>query len=114
MLGAGGEASLREDQSRGRGKSVWRTKTNRGFRGIERRISVSFEATVVEADGCEVPVSILDISGSGFRISTNAEFNSGDEVTLRLGRRDIVRASICWVRCGEAGGVFIDPVPALN
>jgi hypothetical protein len=75
---------------------------------------VSFEATVIEADGCEVPVSILDISGSGFRISTNAEFTSGDEVTLRLGRSEKVRASICWVRGGEAGGIFIEPVPALN
>jgi hypothetical protein len=93
---------------------VWRSKTNRGFRGDERRISVSLEATVIEADGCEVPVSILDISGSGFRISTNAEFTCGDEVTLRLGRNENVRASICWVRGGEAGGIFTEPVPVLD
>ncbi len=93
---------------------MWRTKTNRGFRGIERRITVAFEATVIEADGCEVPVSILDISGSGFRISTNAQFSSGDEVSLRLGRTETVRASICWAHGGQAGGVFIEPAPSLN
>ena len=93
---------------------MWREKTNKGFRGLERRIAVSFEATVVEADGCEIPVSILDISGSGFRISTNAEFASGDEVSLRLGRSEAVRASICWAHGGEAGGIFIEPPPVLN
>ena len=86
----------------------------RGFRGTERRIAVAFEATVIEADGCEVPVSILDVSGSGFRISASAEFSAGDEVRLRLGRTAPVRAAICWTCGPEAGGIFLDPPRLLS
>ena len=96
-----------------RDKSMWR-KIGRGFRGKERRIAVAIDATVIESDGCEVPVSVLDVSGSGFRLSANAEFSVGDEVELRVGLTNPVRAAICWTRGLEAGGIFLEPAAQLS
>ena len=83
-----------------------------GLRGRERRITVSFDATLVEQDGCRVPVVVLDVSSSGFRITSNAELVVGEEVHLHLPKSEPVRAEICWTRGDEAGGIFLD-APSL-
>lgn len=83
-----------------------------GLRGRERRITVSFDATLIEPDGCRVPVVVLDVSSSGFRITSNSELVVGEEVHLHLPRSEPVRAEICWARGQEAGGIFLD-APSL-
>ncbi|MFL6734826.1 MAG: PilZ domain-containing protein [Sphingomicrobium sp.] len=89
-------------------------KFTKGFRGRERRIEVAFDAKLIEADGCEVDVTLLDVSSSGFRVKTNAVLDVGAEVQLVLERSDPLRAVICWARGNEAGGIFLDPVPAVD
>lgn len=84
-------------------------KISGGYRGRERRVAVAFEAALIEPDGCAVPVTVLDVSSSGFRITCNAELIVGEEVHLQLPRSAPVRATICWTRGDEAGGIFLDP-----
>ncbi|MEO5773100.1 MAG: PilZ domain-containing protein [Sphingomicrobium sp.] len=88
---------------------MMRRKIGAGLRGRELRISVAFEATLVEPDGCPVPVQVLDVSSSGFRITCNAELVVDEEVELHLPRASPVRATVCWTRGSEAGGIFLDP-----
>jgi hypothetical protein len=85
-----------------------------GIFGRERRINVQFEAVLREADGCEIRVQVLDVSSSGFRIHTNAELVTDEEVTLQIARSRPLRAKICWTRGAEAGGVFLDPAETLE
>lgn len=84
------------------------SKMSADFRGREPRIAVSFEATLIESDGCIIPISVLDVSSSGFRISSSAELVVGEEVQLKLPRSGPLRATICWTRGEQAGGIFLD------
>ncbi len=90
------------------------SQTRQSYLGRERRINVQFEAVVVESDGCHVRIQVLDVSSSGFRIQSNAEFVIDDEVLLKIPRSAPLRAKICWTRGREAGGIFLDPAEALG
>jgi hypothetical protein len=78
------------------------------------RIAVAAPAILIESDGCVVDVTVLDVSSSGFRISSNAELTVDEEVQLQIGKGKPVRAVICWTRGVEAGGNFIDPPEELD
>lgn len=90
-----------------------RAKLANVSRDREHRVSVSFDATLIEPDGCVVPVTVLDVSGSGFRISSHSELVVGEEVRLHLPPSEPVRANICWTRGSEAGGIFLEAPPIL-
>jgi len=89
-------------------------KDGKGYLGRERRVAVSMPGTLIEADGCAIAVEVLDVSSSGFRITTNAELVVGEEVQLELARSAPLRATILWTRGRECGGAFLDPVEALD
>lgn len=76
----------------------------------ERRVTLNCDAVVTECDGCTVDVMIVDVSSSGFRLRSVAEFELGSTITLQMREARPVRAEIRW-SCGhESGGVFLDPI----
>ena len=82
----------------------------RGYKDRSARVRVTCDGVLTEADGCEVPVVVIDVSSSGFRLTSRSELEPGSEVELRVQKLAPVRALIRWT-CGyEAGGVFLDPV----
>ncbi len=74
------------------------------------RIRTSIEAVLVDSDGGELPVQVVDLSSGGFRLRADEALVVGEEVRLRVERYGDFPAVIRWVRGGEAGGVFLQPV----
>jgi len=70
------------------------------------RVDVRKAAIVVNSDGDEISVTILDISGSGFRLHVLEKLNIGEFVRLRVDD-EILSAQIRWVLGDEAGGAFL-------
>jgi hypothetical protein len=73
------------------------------------RIDVRKPATVINSDGLEVEATILDISGSGFRLQLVDKLYIGEFVSLRVDD-ELIPAQIRWVLGDEAGGAFLGPV----
>jgi len=73
------------------------------------RIDVRKAATVINSDGVEVGATLLDVSGSGFRLHVLEKLNIGEFVSLRVDD-ELVPAQIRWVLGDEAGGAFLGPV----
>jgi len=72
----------------------------------EPRVDVRKPAIVINSDGVESVVTILDISSNGFRIELDDQLNIGEFVALRVeGER--MEAQIRWVLGKEAGGTFL-------
>lgn len=83
---------------------------SRGYRQRPARIDIRLDATLIEPDGCRVPIVIVDVSRDGFRLQSRDELVTGDEVSLQVAKAPPVRARIEWT-CGfEAGGTFLDSV----
>ena len=77
------------------------------------RVDVRKAALLINSDGLEVEATILDISGSGFRLRVVDKLYSDELVSLRIDS-DLVRAQIKWVLGDEAGGVFLAPVDSRS
>jgi len=74
-----------------------------------RRIDLRKPATLINSDGMEVDVTILDVSSGGFRLEVSESLRVGESVTLRVDREE-VPAQIQWVLGNEAGGIFLAPI----
>ena len=74
-----------------------------------RRIDVRKPAILVNCDGIEVEVMLLDISSNGFRVEVDDQLHVGERVSLRVDG-ELVSAEIRWVLGKEAGGTFLTPV----
>ena len=74
------------------------------------RVQTSITALLVDSDGGELSVEIIDLSSGGFRLRTSEAIVAGEEVRLRVKRYGDFPAQIQWVRGGEAGGRFLEPV----
>ena len=74
---------------------------------------MSMKAVLVDSDGGEISVEIVDLSKGGFRIRAGETLVRGEEVRLRVSRYGDFRAIIQWVEGFEAGGRFLDPVQIL-
>src|SRR4051812_26536242 len=72
------------------------------------RVDVRKAAVITNSDGDEVNVTILDISGGGFRLHVLEKLNIGEFIRLRVDD-DILHAQIRWVLGQEAGGAFLAP-----
>jgi hypothetical protein len=70
------------------------------------RVDVRKGAIVINSDGDEIDVTLLDISGSGFRLQLSDKLHIGEFVQLRVDD-DTVAAQIKWVLGDEAGGTFL-------
>jgi hypothetical protein len=72
------------------------------------RIDVRKPAIVINSDGVAVEVTLLDVSGSGFRMHVLENFRIGEFVSVRVDHTE-VPAQIRWVLGEEAGGAFLAP-----
>ena len=77
------------------------------------RVDVRKAATLINSDGLEVDATVLDISGSGFRLQVLEKLYVGEFVSLRVDD-ELVPARIKWVLGDEAGGTFLEPVDSRN
>ena len=73
------------------------------------RVDVRKAATVINSDGEEISATVLDISGSGFRLHVSDTLNIGEFIQLRVDDA-LVPAQIRWVLGDEAGGAFLGAV----
>lgn len=77
------------------------------------RVDVRKAATLINSDGLEVDATVLDVSGSGFRLQLVEKLYVGELVSLRVDD-ELAPARIKWVLGDEAGGNFLEPVDSSN
>jgi hypothetical protein len=65
---------------------------------------------LVDSDGGELSVEVIDLSSGGFRLRAGEALVVGEQIRLRVERYGDFPAIIRWVRGGEAGGVFLQPI----
>ncbi len=73
------------------------------------RVDLRKSATLINADQIAMEVTILDVSGSGFRLRVADTLKIGEFVTLRV-EGEAVPAQIRWALGNEAGGAFLAPI----
>jgi PilZ domain len=71
------------------------------------RVDLLRPAVVIDANGAEFGVLLLDVSSGGFRLKVEEDLKIGEFVTLRVGNHDEFQAQIRWVLGDEAGGMFL-------
>jgi hypothetical protein len=74
------------------------------------RIDLRRPAVLIDSDGSEQNVTILDVSSGGFRLEVTEAPRIGEFVTLRVERGEEFDAQIRWSLGNEAGGVFLTAV----
>jgi hypothetical protein len=62
---------------------------------------------LINSDGVETDVLILDISSGGFRLQLEDPVRIGEIVTLRVEHAQEFAAQIRWALGTEAGGAFL-------
>ena len=67
-------------------------------------------AILIDSDGGELPVTVLDLSSGGFRLQAGEMLVVGEEVRLRVSRYGDFPARIQWVTGQQCGGRFLEPV----
>ena len=79
---------------------------------VERalRIDVHRSALMIDSQGDEHPVTLLNISSRGFALETERPIFAGEDVRLRVDRHDELSGQICWTRGYEAGGTLTQAV----
>lgn len=78
-----------------------------GFSKRAPRIDLKRPAVLIDSDGCESAVTILDVSSGGFRLEVSEGSRIGEFVTLRVERGQEFPAQIRWALGSQAGGVFL-------
>lgn len=78
-----------------------------GFSKRAPRVDLRRPAVLIDSDGSESDVIILDVSSGGFRLQVTESPRIGEFVTLRVEHRDEFPAQIRWALGEEAGGVFL-------
>lgn len=78
--------------------------------GRPPRIGTSIDAILIDSDGGELSVVVLDLSSGGFRLHADEALVEGEAVRLRVPRYGDYPAQIQWIRGNEAGGRFLEPV----
>ena len=74
------------------------------------RVQTSLEAVLVDSDGGELPVEVIDLSSGGFRLRASEQLVLGEQIRLRVARYGDFSAQVQWVEGHEAGGRFLEPV----
>lgn len=74
------------------------------------RVRTSLAAVLVDSDGGELTVDVIDLSAGGFRLRAGESVVVGEQVRLRVPRYGDFPARIQWGEGDEAGGRFIEPV----
>ena len=81
-----------------------------GFIKRAPRVELRRPATLIDSDGVEFDVIVVDISSGGFRLEVTETPRIGDMVKLRVERGQEFAAQIRWALGTDAGGVFLAPV----
>ena len=76
------------------------------------RIQTSITAVLVDGNGGELPVEVLDLSSGGCRMRAKWVLTNGAKVYLKV-RHDKFPAEIIWVDGHEAGARFLEPMMTL-
>ena len=79
-----------------------------GYEPRAFRIGINHAVLLVRADGAESPVTITNVSQSGFCMKASDAPNVGERVIFR-GEAGDVPAEVRWSRGEDAGGVFLQP-----
>ncbi len=74
------------------------------------RVRTVIAATLIDSDGGELAVDVIDLSSGGFRLRASEQLMAGEEVRLRVPRSGDFRAQLQWVKGNEAGGSFLEPI----
>jgi len=74
------------------------------------RVRTVIAAVLVDSDGGELAVEIIDLSSGGFRLRAGEQLMPGEEVRLRVPRYGDFSAQLQWVKGNEAGGSFLEPI----
>jgi hypothetical protein len=82
---------------------------NRAIASREKRVDVRKPALLINSDGMEIDILVLDVSSHGFRIELDDQLRVGELVSLKVDD-ELIGAEIRWVLGKEAGGTFIAPV----
>jgi hypothetical protein len=85
-----------------------------GFIKRSPRVDLRRPAVLIDSDGVETAVTVLDISSGGFRLEVKEAPLVGDTVKLRVERGHEFPAEIRWAQGTEAGGVFVGPVDPVD
>ena len=72
------------------------------------RFGINQPSILVRADGTEAPVTVMNISQTGFRLQVAETPTAGERVFLR-GEAGDVPAQIRWAVGKYAGGLFLRP-----
>lgn len=73
------------------------------------RVDLRRPAVLIDSDGNETQVTVLDLSARGFRLHVSESPRVAEKVTLRVERDQEFPAEIRWTLGNEAGGVFRAP-----
>jgi hypothetical protein len=73
------------------------------------RTDVTYDVQV-DCEGHAFEAQIVNLSAMGFRLRCDTGLEVGSRVTLKVDKLPAVAAVIRWVRGGECGGAFVDPV----
>jgi hypothetical protein len=74
------------------------------------RIETHFPATLVDADGSRIPVTVTDISRQGCKLESEAPLKIGAKVQLELPKHGVFPAQIRWALGNSAGAIFLEQV----
>ncbi len=74
------------------------------------RIDLDAPAMLIDSEGVEMSVSVLDLSSGGCRLKTDGTPIIGEHVRLRVGRVGEYPAQVRWAIGEEAGLQFTGPV----
>ena len=74
------------------------------------RVQTAFTAVLVDSDGGELEVEVIDLSSGGFRLRAGEPLVVGEKIRLRVPRHGDFPAQIQWVEGNDAGGRFLQPV----
>jgi hypothetical protein len=81
-----------------------------GFIKRAPRVDTHFDASLVDSDGGQIAVIVIDISREGCRLETDGSLKIGEKVQLEVPKYGSFPAQIRWVMGKEAGAVFLEPV----
>lgn len=81
-----------------------------GFIKRAPRIDLRRPAVLIDSNGVETVVTILDVSSGGFKLEVAEPPRIGAIVILRVEENEEIQAQIRWAIGDEAGGVFLTPV----
>lgn len=81
-----------------------------GFQRRSPRVETNHSATLVDSDGTETEVTVIELSNGGFRLATRKLLPIGEKFSIRVERYGAFPAEIRWSTEDQAGGVFLEPV----